>query len=82
MQNIPASFGYKYMKSGQKFEKTATLQTDGKSWPVIVHSTDRLKFRKGWCKFVRDNNVHVGDVLCFELIDEDNFILKVRIRRA
>ncbi|KAM3374277.1 hypothetical protein P3S68_012991 [Capsicum galapagoense] len=27
--NIPASFGYKYMKSGQKFEKTATLQTDG-----------------------------------------------------
>ncbi|KAM3307578.1 hypothetical protein P3S67_009321 [Capsicum chacoense] len=51
--NIPASFGYKYMKSGQKFEKTATLQTDGKSWPVIVHSTDRLKFRKGWCKFAR-----------------------------
>ncbi|XP_059300330.1 B3 domain-containing protein At4g34400-like [Lycium ferocissimum] len=79
--NIPAAFGNKYMKKGQKFEKMATLLTDGANWPVVVRGSDRLKFRKGWREFVRDNDLRVGDVLCFKLIDEENFILKVRIRR-
>ncbi|MCD7466545.1 hypothetical protein HAX54_003356 [Datura stramonium] len=79
--NIPSTFGKKYMMRGQKFEKMATLQTDSASWPVIVRSSDRLKFRKGWRKFLRDNDLCLGDVLRFELIDEENFILKVSIRR-
>uniref|UniRef100_M1A5E6 TF-B3 domain-containing protein n=2 Tax=Solanum tuberosum TaxID=4113 RepID=M1A5E6_SOLTU len=79
--NLPSTFGKKYMKRGQVFEKMATLQTDGKSWPVVARSSDRLKFRKGWRQFLQDNDLHVGDVLRFKLIDEENFILKVLIRR-
>lgn len=81
MQNLPSTFGKKYMKRGQVFEKMATLQTDGKSWPVVVRSSDRLKLRKGWRQYLQDNDLHVGDVLRFKLIDEENFILKVLIRR-
>ncbi|KAK4375843.1 hypothetical protein RND71_006520 [Anisodus tanguticus] len=76
MFNIPAAFGNKYMKKGQKFEKTATLQIGSKNWQVVVRSYDRLKFRNGWLGFVRDNNLRVGDVLCFKLIDEEKFIMK------
>lgn len=79
--NLPYTFGKKYMKSGQVFEKVATLMTDGKSWPVVVRSSDRLKIRKGWRRFRQDNDLRVGDVLHFKLIDEENFILKVFIRR-
>ncbi|TMW96702.1 hypothetical protein EJD97_006952 [Solanum chilense] len=79
--NLPSTFGKKYMKRGQVFEKMATLQTDGKSWPVVVRSSDRLKLRRGWRQYLQDNDLHVGDVLRFKLIDEENFILKVLIRR-
>ncbi|XP_015077978.1 B3 domain-containing transcription factor VRN1-like isoform X2 [Solanum pennellii] len=79
--NLPSTFGKKYMKRGHVFEKMATLQTDGKSWPVVVRSSDRLKLRKGWRQYLQDNDLHVGDVLRFKLIDEENFILKVLIRR-
>ncbi|KAK4719780.1 hypothetical protein R3W88_018118 [Solanum pinnatisectum] len=79
--NLPSTFGKKYMNRGQVFEKMATLQTDGKSWPVVARSSDRLKFRKGWRQFLQDNDLHVGDVLRFKLIDEENFILEVLIRR-
>ncbi|XP_059302622.1 B3 domain-containing protein REM5-like [Lycium ferocissimum] len=79
MLNIPCAFGRRYMKKGQKFEKDATLQTDTASWPVVIREYDRLKFRNGWGEFVRANELRVGDVCCFQLIDEEKFILKVCI---
>ncbi|XP_059302623.1 B3 domain-containing protein REM19-like [Lycium ferocissimum] len=79
MLSLPCAFGHRHMKKGQKFEKEATVQTDRASWPVVIRGYDRFKFRNGWGEFVRANELRVGDVCRFELIDEEEFIFKVCI---
>ncbi|XP_060198652.1 B3 domain-containing protein REM9-like isoform X2 [Lycium barbarum] len=76
---IPAAFGNRFMKRGE--EKFATLRTGSDSWQVRVRSGDKLDFRKGMSKFLCDNDVRVGDICRFELIDEEKFIMVVQIKR-
>ncbi|XP_059279983.1 uncharacterized protein LOC132033871 isoform X2 [Lycium ferocissimum] len=76
---IPAAFGNRFMKRGE--ENFATLRTGSDSWQVRVRSGDKLDFRKGMSKFLCDNDVRVGDICRFELIDEEKFIMVVQIRR-
>ncbi|XP_059279986.1 B3 domain-containing protein At3g06220-like isoform X1 [Lycium ferocissimum] len=76
---IPAVFGNRFMKRGE--EKIATLRTGSDSWQVKVCRDDRFLLRKGIGKFMCDNNLRVGDACRFELIDEEEFIMVVHIRR-
>jgi len=40
---------------------------DGRRWPVIYSAP---KFNGGWLKFVSENNLKVGDVCVFEMIQK------------
>ncbi|XP_060173148.1 putative B3 domain-containing protein Os03g0621600 isoform X1 [Lycium barbarum] len=77
--NFPATFGNRYRYSKREQPLVAILQVGSASWPVNVLSNDRLEIRKGIRKFICDNALRVGDVCRFKLIDEEKFILKVRI---
>ena len=58
-----------------------------RTWPVdynlIMHEkTLTARFEYGWIPFARDNNLEVGDVCVFVLLDCTKTIFKVVIFRA
>lgn len=83
-QNIPRTFAEKYL--GQKKVGFNIRDSNGRTWAVeyVYQITGRPKgkFKAGWKKFVRDNDVEVGDVCVFELIsnmDEGVNLMQVHI---
>ncbi|KAA8547274.1 hypothetical protein F0562_003862 [Nyssa sinensis] len=78
LMNIPSSFRRSHM---EKRRRKAMVQLSDKLWPVklISHTNGTARFGKGWLDFVTDNNVEVGDVCSFELIETNDFVLKVSI---
>ncbi|XP_057991269.1 B3 domain-containing transcription factor VRN1 isoform X1 [Hevea brasiliensis] len=70
---IPASFSVKYFP--MKHSGDATLNLDGRTWPVKFYICNKAKNGKtlpkitqGWRAFAIDNHLEVGDVCAFELI--------------
>ncbi|XP_062014966.1 B3 domain-containing protein REM9-like [Rosa rugosa] len=59
----------------------AILQvSDGRTWPVnfkFDHANSRARLMKGWSPFVRDNNLKVGDVCIFTLINCTELVFDV-----
>lgn len=76
--NIPNVFFKKYM--GIK-AKSVVLRVSEKSWTVnfVPYSNSCGKFHGGWPKFVKDNNLQIGDECIFELVDDRNLMFKVSI---
>ncbi|XP_048324008.2 B3 domain-containing transcription factor VRN1 [Ziziphus jujuba] len=57
-----------------------TLETpNGKTWNVVLKPKPKARFCVGWPKFQSDNNLKVGDVIVFELVNKNPFAFKVRI---
>lgn len=71
-QNIPTSFVDKYL--GDKHTNFKIRDLEGRTWPVeyVYQRTGRPrgKLKSGWKKFLCDNDVQVGDVCVFELIND------------
>ncbi|XP_040369495.1 B3 domain-containing protein LOC_Os12g40080 [Rosa chinensis] len=78
----PSSIHYDMMSLPNEFSKRylmklpagiAILQvSDGRTWSVKFkydHANSRARLLKGWSAFVRDNNLKVGDVCVFTLIN-------------
>ncbi|GMI66003.1 hypothetical protein HRI_000269600 [Hibiscus trionum] len=66
---IPREFSRKYLMDNGD---VILSDSNGKTWSAeyrSIHATKQVKLRNGWGAFVRDNNLHVGDVCVFELID-------------
>ncbi|XP_020231108.1 B3 domain-containing transcription factor VRN1 isoform X2 [Cajanus cajan] len=63
--DIPPQFSKQYLKKTHAVVLLRVL--DGRSWPVI-YSAPRIN--GGWQKFALENNLNVGDVCVFELIQE------------
>ncbi|KAG5535739.1 hypothetical protein RHGRI_023487 [Rhododendron griersonianum] len=78
LMNIPSSFRNKYM---EKDRQCATLVASDRSWPVKTDKTGQ-KFYHGWSTFCRENTLKVDDVCVFELIEKNDFVLKVTIFRC
>ena len=63
------------------------LQCHGKSWEVICHiqvpkAQRKVKMlSKGWARFARDNNLHLGDICLFEPLKTKKYRMNVRIIR-
>ena len=58
---------------------------NGGTWCVkfsFYKAQTKAKFRQGWKKFAQDNNLKVGDVCIFELINGVEVAFKVSIFRA
>ncbi|XVE87217.1 hypothetical protein DITRI_Ditri18aG0098400 [Diplodiscus trichospermus] len=81
--NIPLEFVEAYFN---KQHNNGILQLPGgKAWPVKYYvpkqTKQPAKLNGGWLAFAVDNNLAVGDVCVFELIDRTENILRVDIFR-
>ncbi|KAG4114805.1 hypothetical protein ERO13_D12G067950v2 [Gossypium hirsutum] len=82
--HIPVEFVKRYLKkSGEMVLKVA----DGRIWIVEYRRTASNKGRKAkfgsrsWGQFAKDNQLEVGDVCVFELMNENGNLLEVAIHR-
>ncbi|TYH37966.1 hypothetical protein ES332_D12G077200v1 [Gossypium tomentosum] len=83
-QHIPVEFVKRYLKkSGEMVLRVA----DGRIWIVEYRRTASNKGRKAkfgsrsWGQFAKDNQLEVGDVCVFELMNENGNLLEVAIHR-
>ncbi|POO02691.1 B3 DNA binding domain containing protein, partial [Trema orientale] len=82
---IPPNFAERYIK--RKSRNVILKVLDGRTWPVryTLGVYDRLKtarFRSGWKEFVRNNNIEVGDVCVFVLLEGIKIEFEVIIFRV
>ncbi len=85
-QHIPAYFVKKYFSSNKHVGDVILSMSDGRNWTVKYSCpkfTTKLhgKFYCGWNEFALDNNLKVGDVCAFELIEGTQMHFKVSIFR-
>lgn len=78
MQSVPASFVKKFIKERKQ---TLKLQVENKWWPVnlITYGKHSAKFSGGWASFATEHCLKEGDVCIFELLEMNDFLLKVHI---
>ncbi|KAI3418616.1 uncharacterized protein J3R85_013557 [Psidium guajava] len=79
--NLPASFVGMYLKGNSR---DITLEvSDGKKRRVrCILFSGKGKISRGWHEFVTDNNLEIGDVCIFELVQREDIVLKVTIFRV
>ncbi|XP_058183460.1 putative B3 domain-containing protein Os03g0621600 isoform X3 [Rhododendron vialii] len=79
--NVPASFVSSVM---QQDRQSATLVVSNKSWSVGLCRGRRhvRMITHGWPIFSRENALKVGDVCVFELVEREDFVLKVSVFRC
>ncbi|GKU99046.1 hypothetical protein SLEP1_g11958 [Rubroshorea leprosula] len=77
---LPVNFCMKYFP---KHRGDAVLTvSDGKTWSVVYSGEIKPKLCRGWRKFVHENNLEVGDVCVFALINQTKITFQVEIFRA
>ncbi|KAK7256211.1 hypothetical protein RIF29_29649 [Crotalaria pallida] len=84
--NIPSLFGKTYFDLGIKRGDINLQLENGRVWPgrylIRENSTGtKVEISAGWKPFAMDNNLKVGDVCIFELIDRTKLTFKVFIIR-
>ncbi|TKV92470.1 hypothetical protein SEVIR_9G164300v4 [Setaria viridis] len=68
-------------------DQTLLLQHRGKSWEVgcriNIHKSNSgtKRLSKGWKQFARDNNLQLGDLCLFELLENKKYTMNVHIIR-
>lgn len=82
LQSIPKEFSSKYLMD---HGDAILCDSSGNTWSAEYHATlgmngqQYVKLLNGWGAFVRDNNLRVGDVCAFELIDSIDISFQVFI---
>ncbi|XP_062102202.1 B3 domain-containing transcription factor VRN1-like [Humulus lupulus] len=84
--NVPSKFAMKHLKEGG----AAILSiSNGGSWPIQFQMRHvntrggmRVECRCGWKEFARDNDLKVGDLCIFELLNKSDNLFRVSIVRA
>ncbi|KAF1884001.1 hypothetical protein Lal_00012961 [Lupinus albus] len=84
--SLPSKFVKRYFDMGIKNGEMNLLLANGRVWPTrycIRGDCDRTRFElsSGWKQFCKDNNLEVGDVCIFELIDRTKLAFQVCIFR-
>ncbi|KAK7310191.1 hypothetical protein RJT34_07530 [Clitoria ternatea] len=71
----------KLMRDHFANKDSVMLQFDNKLWPVQLLRFPGVptKLSKGWTQFLKESNLHVGDVCVFELINTNDAVLRVHI---
>ncbi|KAJ7982710.1 B3 domain-containing protein [Quillaja saponaria] len=76
---LNADFASKYLNTQQEHIK---LQMDGKQWPASLYvASSGKKIGRGWKTFAHDNNLKIGDVCVFELINRKEIVLEVKVSK-
>ncbi|KAM1174684.1 hypothetical protein EV1_026983 [Malus domestica] len=55
---------------------------DGSTWPVTFKYDATPRFQNGWSVFARENNLKVGDLCVFELVNHNELTFEVVFFRA
>lgn len=81
MQSIPVPFLMKYMTKSDT--QAIMLRTSNKSWPAILNLYQECsaKICRGWRAFVKENNLQIGNVCVFELVQTVPVIIQLHIFR-
>ncbi|CAM8926249.1 unnamed protein product [Rhodiola kirilowii] len=78
MQNLPISFVHKHSLSYKNNEKMVLRTSGNSSWKMkIINSHRKIVLTIGWRAFARDNNLRVGDVCKFELLNRLEMMVHV-----
>ncbi|CAM8942091.1 unnamed protein product [Rhodiola kirilowii] len=76
--NLPYSFVNKHSLSYKSNEKMVLRTSKNSSWEVKISTGHgKITLTKGWRAFVRENNIKVGDVCKFELLDRLEMMVHV-----
>ncbi|KAK1291900.1 hypothetical protein QJS10_CPB17g02548 [Acorus calamus] len=77
--SIPPKFVRKHLAHANCNKNRATIKSPlGRSWDVCVHvNKEGHFFEDGWCVFVRDHDLSVGDLLVFEYERRLDFNVKL-----
>ncbi|KAI4330331.1 hypothetical protein MLD38_028629 [Melastoma candidum] len=62
-----------------KYSDVRVCLGDGKTWTLQISKTGRPRFGLDWQKFVADNDLKVGDVCLFELMDSEQALFRATI---
>ncbi|XP_030497324.2 B3 domain-containing transcription factor VRN1 [Cannabis sativa] len=84
---FPQVFAQMYLNNYRFCDVTLKVQNENKSWRLkytyTEHKIAQPRFQGGWQSFVVDNNLKVGDVCVFVLLNAtDNILFEVVIFRA
>ncbi|KAM7529084.1 hypothetical protein LguiB_032494 [Lonicera macranthoides] len=79
--SIPSKFRKSYINEPMA---DVRLQYSSKKWVVnlITYKDGRVFFCGGWSKFVKQNNLQVGDACSFKLIEKKNYEFVVSISKG
>ena len=77
MQHVPQEFANTHLEESPKELK---IEVGDKTWSIgIVKDRRSRRLTKGWCPFVRENGLKLGDVCVFQLTNAQDFTLKLTI---
>ncbi|KAJ4820510.1 B3 domain-containing protein [Rhynchospora pubera] len=79
---VPAKFACDHLPPEEN--RKAILHYKGREWPLSISYKNGLHpyFSSGWRDFVKDNNLHIGNLCLFELMKNNNTVsFKVHISR-
>ncbi|KAK8321054.1 hypothetical protein V6Z11_A12G077200 [Gossypium hirsutum] len=80
---IPLDFSRKYLRNGSG-NAILSMVGDGKTWLTKYHreakgTNPRAKLIDGWKTFAKDNNLEIGDVCVFEMINSEGYQLSLNV---
>ncbi|KAF4393159.1 hypothetical protein G4B88_001893 [Cannabis sativa] len=90
MMNLPSSFAKEYLEARATCSNAILKLPNGcgRTWSVLCkfkvynHEVISSRFQAGWPAFVKDNNLKLGDVCVFVLLEDITFTFEVVIFRV
>ncbi|CAL2271922.1 unnamed protein product [Prunus armeniaca] len=80
--HLPSEFARRHLVK-QRARNIILKILDGRTWVVeFKYETSITRFQRGWLAFARDNNLKVGDVCVFVLIDCNERLFEVFFYRT
>ncbi|XP_050378516.1 B3 domain-containing protein REM19-like [Argentina anserina] len=73
--HLPSAFAKEHLK--EQPSEVRLRDSNEIKWPVEFRHSTRARFRVGWWEFVQGNNLKVGDVCVFVLIEKSEFLFDV-----
>ncbi|KAI4326452.1 hypothetical protein MLD38_031765 [Melastoma candidum] len=82
---VPVHFANALRQASHSMNDMATLKVGQLIWPVELRThaqgSDALSMARGWTRFMQANDLRIGDICMFKLVDKDNTVLEVSIRK-
>ncbi|KAL6285873.1 hypothetical protein ACE6H2_010263 [Prunus campanulata] len=82
---LPSDFSFHMTRLSNNSGSVMFRVLDGRTWSLGLKcekAKRKARFQSGWFKFVRDNNLKIGDVCVFVLVDDIRLTFEVVIFRA